>query len=89
MNKQTPAAAFEIELTVFARLPLKLGPFYTRTSQDEQGPRIVFDGFPLSRIELGKFDRHRVAASSYSGIVNTIPACKRIGSSPITARLAS
>lgn len=58
MNKPTPAAAFEIELTVFARLPLKLGPFHTRASQDELTAELValFEGLPCRLDGLDYFD---------------------------------
>lgn len=58
MNQPIPAAAFEIELTVFARLPLKLGPFHTRASQDEITAELVtlFEGLPCRLDGLGYCD---------------------------------
>ena len=58
MNQPTPAAAFEIELTVFARLPLKLGPFHTRASQDEIAAELLalFEGLPCRLDGLDYFD---------------------------------
>ncbi|MFH7566337.1 hypothetical protein [Oceanimonas smirnovii] len=57
MTEQTPAA-FEIELTVFARFPLKLGPFHTRASQDELTAELValFEGLPCRLDGLDYFD---------------------------------
>lgn len=57
MSRPTPAA-FEIELTVFARWPLKLGPFHTRASQDELNAELValFEGLPCRLDGLDYFD---------------------------------
>ncbi|GHA07717.1 hypothetical protein [Oceanisphaera arctica] len=62
MNQPTPAAAFEIELTVFARLPLKLGPFHTSASQDELAAELValFEGLPC-RLDGLDYQDHNAA----------------------------